>query len=141
MHSMTRVILGMKVEYHHPIAEAEASDSAQATLPSISVMLPEDHELHTIGFGRHEELLGHNIAHYIRHEGTMCWMLPDCLQIYYRLSWLEGLNDEERTDAIWAEAAYIIHQIQRITTEWWSRVSEAKRALASILEEIGQPPL
>lgn len=141
MHNLSKTIDGLLVEYHHPIAEDPVSDTTQETLPSICVALPPDHLLRNLGLERTEVLLGHAITHYIRHEGTVCWIPRDYLQIYYREHWLEGLNDDERTEAIWAEAQRIVHQIQRMTPGWWERAQAARRALSDILSEVGRLPL
>ncbi len=68
--------------------------------------------------------------------------MPDALRVYYHRDWLQGLNHEERLEAVWAEAAHLVRQLNRINDEsWWERVRAAKAALEDVLNEINRPPL
>lgn len=155
LRSWSRLIDGLVVAYYPPVPEKEA-DSAASEMPSIAILVPENHKILEFGARKREELLGHPITRYIKHEGVACWIMPDALRVYYHRDWLQGLNHEERLEAVWAEAAHLVRQLNRINDEsWWERVRAAKAALLwraevlrdvdigmeDVLNEINRPPL
>ena len=140
-HSMSRTINGLVAIYYPPVPEKDA-ESAAEEMPSIDILIPATHKILELGTRKREELLGHPITRYIKHEGVACWVMPDALRVYYHRDWLQGLNVEERLEAVWAEATSLVRQLNRINDEsWWERVRAATTVLENAINEINRPPL